>query len=448
MQVDRLTHVSSWAQYQIDIYARLLPPALPTSFADWEARARARLGNRSFNYVHGSAGAGRTCCANVQAFDAYRLVPRMLTGGAPGERELGVSLFGKCYASPLLIAPVGVQSIVHRDAERATARAAAAMNVPFVLSTASSTNLEDVAAAHSMVAAAKATEYENSSNKVAPPDKWFQLYWPLDDNITASLLQRAEKAGFSVLVVTLDTFTLGYRPADLDESYLPFIWGEGCAIGLNDPVFDAMYRAQIASQPAPTMFDKIKLLLTRSRGSLSLLLALLFLHNRIFRALAWMNQAFSGTHKTWEDLSVLREHWRGPIVLKGVQSVTDVHTAIAHGVDGVIVSNHGGRQVDGAIASIDALAKIAADEKVKESGIRLLFDSGVRTGSDVVKALALGAHAVLIGRPCIYGLAMAGQRGVEHVLRCLLAEMEITMANIGLNRVADLSRDVLAMPRA
>jgi isopentenyl diphosphate isomerase/L-lactate dehydrogenase-like FMN-dependent dehydrogenase len=163
----------------------------------------------------------------------------------------------------------------------------------------------------------------------------------------------------------------------------------------------------------------------------------------IKKALFFTNLVASGNYRDWNDLQTLRKYWDGPIVLKGIQTVEDAHKAIDHGMDGIVVSNHGGRQLDGAIASLDALADIGADEKVKNSGLTVLFDSGIRTGSDVLKALALGAKAVLVGRPYVYGLAMGGEEGVKHVLNCMLADTDNSLANLGKKSIAEISRDDL-----
>ncbi|KAK9314276.1 FMN-dependent alpha-hydroxy acid dehydrogenase [Lipomyces starkeyi] len=424
----------SWAGYQTRIYSALLPPKFSTDSWRWESEARACMPSRNYNYIYGTAGQGRTQRANLDAFSRYRFIPHVLSGATV--RDLSVTLFGKKFPSPILVSPIGVQSIAHKQAEVASARAAAKLNVPFILSTASSTNMETVAEAHA------AASVSVDSTEFAKPDRWYQLYWPKDDKLTVSLLRRAEVSGFSVLVVTLDTFSLGFRPADLDQSYLPFIWGEGCAIGFNDPVFNEKCSNQLAG-PKLSIFQKLQLLIEKSRGSISLFFALLWRHKQVFKSLAWIAEVFSGTHKTWEDLKLLRESWNGPIVLKGIQSVEDAHLAIMHGMNGIIVSNHGGRQADGAIASLDALEKITADEEVRKSELTIIFDSGIRTGSDILKALTLGAQAVLIGRPYIYGLALGGQEGVEHVLKCLLADADITMANLGRKNIAELDRRIL-----
>lgn len=417
---------NTYSQYQREIYSRLRNPPISTKFSEWEAKARAILPNPNFLYVYGSACSGTTNIANLAAFDRYRLRPSMLVDAT--RRNLSVELFGTCYPSPMLLAPVGVQEIVHSDGEEATARAGCALNVPIILSSAATRSIEQVAKA-------------NGDGK-----RWFQLYWPRPqaEEITASLLQRAKDNGFKVLVVTLDTFNLAWRPNDLDTSYLPFIMGQGCQIGFSDPVFNRIYNEMLATdsrgagQKLAELWDILK-----RPGTITGALGVLVNAKTMRKARAWLDVLNSGTYRKWEHLEILRKHWGGPIVLKGIQTVEDAHRAIDNGMDGIIVSNHGGRQLDGAIASLDALAEIGADEKVKSSGITILFDSGIRTGSDVLKAVALGAKAVLIGRPYIYGLATAGEAGVRHVIRCILAETDNMLGNLGKTDLSELSRDDL-----
>lgn len=238
--------------------------------------------------------------------------------------------------------------------------------------------------------------------------------------------------------MTADTFALGWRPSDLDTAYLPFLWGQGCQNGFADPVFQRKYaEAQVKAQAENanlSLWTRIKQTIEILLRPRSLLGAIRIIMNasRIRMSQAWLDVCFSSTFRTWDDLPVLRKHWPGPIVVKGIQTVQDAHRAIDAGLEGIIVSNHGGRQVDGAIASLDALAAIGADERVKNSDLTILFDSGIRTGSDVLKAIALGANAVLIGRPYMYGLALGGQQGVEHVLRCLLGETDSSLVGFPL----------------
>lgn len=418
-------------QYQRDIYSSLAKPLFSTKPSEWERLAREKVPAENFGYVYGSASSAKTYAANLAAFDKYRLRPRMLVNAT--RRDIGVELFGTRYNSPIIVAPVGVQNIMHPDAEEATAKACKNLKVPMVLSTAATRTLEQVAAA-------------NGPNG----DRWYQLYWPKpqDEAITVSLLDRAKKNGYKVLVVTLDTFTLAWRPEDLDHSYLPFIWGNGCQIGLSDPVFNERYAAEQAADTR-TAGEKLSEAweFLRRPGTPWGAAKVLWYSSTLKRSRAWMDVLNSGTYREWQHLEILKKLWDGPIILKGIQSVEDAHKAIEHGMDGIIVSNHGGRQVDGAIASLDALAEIGADEKVKASGITLLFDSGIRTGSDVLKALALGAKAVLVARPYMYGLAIAGQQGVEHVLKCITADTDNMLANLGKKSIHDLSRDDLQIVR-
>jgi isopentenyl diphosphate isomerase/L-lactate dehydrogenase-like FMN-dependent dehydrogenase len=292
---------------------------------------------------------------------------------------------------PFLLAPIGVLSIVHAEAERAVARAAAATGVPYLLSSAASTSLEDAAA--------------------AAPDaqRWFQLYWFADRELAASLVARAEAAGYGAIVVTLDTLTLGWRDRDLANGYLPFLGGEGLAQFFSDPVF----RSRLGAPPE----DDVR--------TASLL------------ALA----AFPNLGLTWADLDWLRGRTELPLLVKGVLRGDDARLALAHGVDGVVVSNHGGRQVDGAIASLDALPEV---REAVGPETPLLLDSGIRRGSDVLKALALGADAVLLGRPYVYGLAVGGQAGVDAVIRQLAAELDLTCALAGVPVAREADRSLVA----
>ena len=381
----------TFATYQNEIYLQGLGGQLPPFTTDpesLEASARERLGPGPFWYVAGAAGTGATARANREAFDDWRIVPRMLTDATI--RHVGTTVLGTEMPAPVLLAPIGVLSILHPDGELATARAAAELGLPMVLSTASSHTLEDVAEA-------------NGDNP-----RWFQLYWPNDPDVCVSILDRAKKAGFTALVVTLDTWTLAWRPHDLDRAYLPFLRAVGTAIPFSDPAFQA------GLEKSPE--DDLPMAILR-----------------------WV-QLFTGTDKSWDRLSFLREHWDGPIVLKGIQHVDDARKAVDAGVQGIVVSNHGGRQVDGAVGSLEVLPEIA--DAVGED-VDVLFDSGIRSGADIVKALALGAKAVLVGRPYVYGLAHGGQVGVRHVLRSLLADFDLTLGLSGHRSPAELSRDAL-----
>ncbi|KAK5990640.1 FMN-dependent alpha-hydroxy acid dehydrogenase PB1A11.03 [Cladobotryum mycophilum] len=324
----------------------------------------------------------------------WKLIPRVLKPTNP--RDLSVTLFGEKYDTPVLMAPVGVNSLFHADKEIGVASACAALRVPFTLSTAASTSMEELVKA------------------VPGSPKWFQLYWPGDDEITVSPLKRAKDNGFKVLVVTLDTWTLAWRPNDLDTANLPFIVGEGDANGFSDPVFRRKF-AERTDGGTPE-------------------------ENKLQAGIYWTSEAFPGFTRGWEDLKFLKEHWDGPIVLKGILSIEDAVLAADHGMDGIIVSNHGGRQIDGSFGTLDVLPEIvdAVGDK-----LTVMIDSGFRTGADIVKALALGAKGVFVGRPVVYGLGINGQAGAEAVLAGLLADLDLTMGFIGTKSIADLRRSIL-----
>jgi lactate 2-monooxygenase len=359
----------------------------PVAPEDWEARARDVLEPGPFDYVAGGAGSEATMRANLEAFERRRLRPRMLAGTA--ERDLSVEVLGLRSPAPFLLAPIGVLSIVHADAELAVARAARATGVPMLLSSAASTSIEDVAA--------------------EDPPRWFQLYWFADRELTESLVRRAETSGYGAVVVTLDTLTLGWRDRDLRRAYLPFLAGEGLAQFFSDPIF----RSRLDDPPEEDV----------QAASL--------------RALV----TFPNLGLTWADLAWLRGVTTLPLLVKGVLTAEDARLALEHGVDGIVVSNHGGRQVDGAVAALDALVEVR--EEVGPNAV-VLMDSGVRRGADVLKAVALGADAVLLGRPYVYGLAAGGQAGVEAVIRQLAAETDLTMALAGVRSVRDLDRSFVA----
>ena len=377
--------------YQDEIYLTGLTgtvPDLPTDLHQLEEAARAVMAPRAFAYVAGAAGSGETARENLLAFQRWRIVPRMLTDVSTP--SYSARLLGTDLNVPVLLAPVGVLQIAHPDGELAVARAAAAAGVPMILSTAASTAMEDVAAAN------------------GDGQRWYQLYWPKDRAVAVSLLGRAEAAGYRVLVVTLDTRMLAWRPRDLDHAYLPFLEGVGIQNFLSDPAFQAGQVTSVGDDPQTAILRYIQIF-----GDLSL---------------------------TWEDIPFLQEHWHGPIVLKGILSVADALRAAQAGVAGIVVSNHGGRQVDGAIAALDALPAIA---QAVGSKLAVLFDSGVRGGADMMKALALGAQAVLIGRPYVYGLALGGEAGVRHVLRALRNDFELTMRLAGMATLSELGRACL-----
>jgi isopentenyl diphosphate isomerase/L-lactate dehydrogenase-like FMN-dependent dehydrogenase len=377
---------------EADLYNRAfdVSPARPIVSLDrLEAEARKILDARAFDYVAGGAGGERTMRANLEAFDHWRIVPRMLRD--VGERDLSTRLLGTELPAPIVVAPVGVQGILHRDAELATARAAASVGLPFCLSTVSSRSIEEVA------------------RVMDGAPRWFQLYWGKSGELTSSMVRRAEKAGFGAIIVTLDTHMLAWRERDLENRYLPFLLGEGLANYVSDPIFGSMLGEARDGERGPAAIRK------------------------------W-SELFSNSRLTWDDLPFLREQTRLPIVLKGILHPDDARRAVDAGLDAIIVSNHGGRQVDGAIAALDALPEIV---RVAGESVPILFDSGIRRGSDVLKALALGATAVLVGRPFAYGLAVAGEEGVRNVLLNLMADFDLTLGLSGYTRCDELTPEAL-----
>jgi len=378
-------------QRQLDIYQKGIlgrTPPFPVQVEALEREAREKLSREAYDYVAGGAGSESTMTANRQAFDRWRIVPRQLRNIA--QRDLRVTLFGQTLTVPFLLAPIGVQGIVHREGEVAVARAAASLNAPLVLSTASSKSIEDVASA------------------IDGTPHWFQLYWPKGPELAKSFIRRAEAASYSAIVVTLDTALLSWRERDIQNAYLPFLTGEGLANYFSDPVF-------CSALPKPP--EKAPL-----------------------GAVRHFAKIFSNPALTWDDLKWLRKQTDLPIVLKGILHPDDARKALRYGIDGIIVSNHGGRQVDGAIASLDALPSI-----VKAVGQKtvVLFDSGIRRGGDVFKAIALGARAVLLGRPYMWGLAVGGEDGVRHVLQNLIADIDLTLGLAGCTSFSQVNRNAV-----
>ncbi|MBN9606785.1 MAG: alpha-hydroxy-acid oxidizing protein [Actinomycetales bacterium] len=404
-------------------------PRVPASWEALEDAARNAMTPEAWAYVAGSAGRESTADANRTAFARHRILPRILRDVT--DRDLGIELFGHRYPAPLLAAPVGVLELVHPDADLAIARAAAALGLPAVLSNQASIPMETVAA------------------KGGRGPLWFQLYWSKSDELVASLLARAEAAGAHAIVVTLDTQLLGWRPRDLDLAHLPFIHGMGIAQYSSDPVFRRLVAERMAARvaapeaagPRPRVTPAaIRTLLGMTRRYPGRFAANLRSGEPRIAVETFLD-VFSRADLSWADLPRLRELTRLPIVLKGVQHPDDARRALDAGVDGVWVSTHAGRQVDGAIGAPDALPGV-----VEAVGGRMpvILDSGVRGGSDALIALALGATAVAVGRPWVYGMAIAGEEGAREVLRNLLAEFDLALALSGHRSPADLGPEALA----
>jgi isopentenyl diphosphate isomerase/L-lactate dehydrogenase-like FMN-dependent dehydrogenase len=381
--------VPNYGDFQLEIYLAGLSgvrPPLPLTYAELAARAEAALAPDVYSYVAGGAGNEFTQDANVSAFDAYGLIPRMLSGAA--ERDLSIELFGHRLATPLLLAPVGVIGLCAQDGhgDIATAQAAARTGVPMIASTLMVDPLEEVAA------------------HTGDTPAFFQLYTPADRELAASFVHRAEQAGYAAIVVTLDTQILGWRPRDLALASFPQLQGKCLANYFSDPIFRAKLERPPEEDPRTA-------------------------------ALAWA-LGFSDAGLSWDDLAWLRSLTTLPLILKGICHPEDARRAIDGGVDGIYCSNHGGRQANGGLAAIDLLPGVV---EAVDGRVPVIFDSGVRAGEHVVKALALGASAVAIGRPYAWGLALGGVEGIIHVLRCLLAETDLLMAVDGYASIRHLT---------
>jgi L-lactate dehydrogenase (cytochrome) len=380
--------MADFADYYREIYARGLggeTPSIPVSIVELERRAAEAMDERAANYVFAGAGGEDTMDANREAFRRRRIVPRMLRDVA--ERDLSTTVLGTAMPAPLLLAPIGVQKVVHPDGELATARAAAALELPMIASTASAFTLEEIAEA----------------GGDAP--RWFQLYWPNDRALAESFVGRAEAAGYGAIVLTVDTFVPGWKPRDLQQAWLPFLNGVGVANYFQDPVFRAVLERTPEEDAGSATGHFLGI---QANPSLS-----------------------------WDDLEWLRGQTSLPIVVKGIQHADDAREVARRGLDGIVVSNHGGRQLDRSLATADALPEIA--DSIGGRGT-LLVDGGIRRGIDVAIALALGADAVLVGRPALWGLAVGGEEGALRVLEILRAELELALLLCGCASPAELSR--------
>jgi isopentenyl diphosphate isomerase/L-lactate dehydrogenase-like FMN-dependent dehydrogenase len=415
------------AVYRQGVLGRV--PAVPTDFATLEERARRASSAEAWAYVAGGAGEGRTMRNNRAAFDRWAIVPRMAHGNTV--RDLSVDLLGTRLPAPVLLAPIGAGALMHDDSDLHIARGAAANGVPYVFSNQGCNPMEDCAAA------------------MGDNPRWVQLYWSTDEALVDSMIGRAEAIGAGALVVTLDTTLLGWRPMDLNLGSLPFSKGVGIAQYTSDPRFAEIVRERIA---APSAKAAVEVTL----GAVRTLLSMTRNHPGGFwgnlrspvprAAVETFLDIYSNPGLSWDHLATLRERTRLPVVLKGILHPDDARRAFDSGVDAVVVSNHGGRQVDGAIASLDAL--VAIREALGDDPT-LLLDSGVRTGADVFTALALGADAVFLGRPYMYGLALAGEQGVTEVVANVIAELDLTMALSGTADLASITRgSVVTNPSA
>jgi lactate 2-monooxygenase len=398
-------------------------PAISIDTNKLEEDAKGHMSQRAFAYIAGGAGVESSIRLNREEFEKVRIVPRMLCNVE--ERDTSIELFGKKHPSPLLLAPIGVLELVHPEADLAVAKAAAEFGIPFIFSNQASYPMEACSAVMNG----------------AP--HWFQLYWSKSNELVTSFIQRAEKCGCSAIVVTLDTTLLGWRPRDLDLGYLPFLEGKGIAQYTSDPVFDKML-------DEPELPGRLK-----QRVNLQSIQALITMVNKYpgnnffnklksgkpVKAIRKFVDIYSNSRTTWADLKFLRAQTKLPILLKGILHPEDALKAIDSGMDGIYVSNHGGRQVDGSIAPISALPEIV---RVVKGKVPILLDSGIRCGADAFKALALGATAVCIGRPYAYGLAIGGQQGVNEVLMNLMSDLELTMGLAGCKNIQEINANMIA----
>jgi lactate 2-monooxygenase len=397
-------------------------PAVPIDATRLEQRACEAMSPEAFAYVAGGAGSESTIAANRAAFERWRILPRMLRDVSA--RNTTVTLFGRTIPSPVLLAPIGALDLVHRDADLAVARAAAGEGVPYIFSSQASVPMEGCAAA------------------MGSAPRWFQLYWSRSDALVRSFVRRAERCGCEAIVLTLDTTLFGWRTRDLDLAYLPFLHGRGIAQYTSDPVFLSELERADGAPPGerpPMALATLRAAAEQVRrhpGGLMEKLRSGAPRAAVQRFIA----TYSRPSLTWDDLAMLRDFTTLPILLKGIQHPEDAREALARGMDGIIVSNHGGRQVDGAIGALDALPGVVA---AVGGRVPVLFDSGIRGGADVFKAIALGASAVCLGRPYVYGLALHGEEGVREVIRNVLADFSLTLGLAGHASIGSVSREAI-----
>jgi lactate 2-monooxygenase len=399
-------------------------PVVPTSASALEKAARRKCSRKAWAYVAGGAGDGATMRANRAAFDRWQIVPRMLRDVT--DRDLSTSVLGTPLRAPMLIAPIGAAGLIRDDADVLVGGAAADTGVPYIFSSQGSSPMEATASA------------------MGDCPRWYQLYWSRDEALVDSFIHRAEAIGAGALVVTLDTTMLGWRPADLDLGSLPFSQGIGIAQYTSDLRFRQLVQERLDSGQAGNADVEVTLGAVRTLLSISRRHPGRFLDNLRSpvprAAVETFLDVYSNPALSWDHIATLRERTRLPVVLKGILHPDDARRALDAGVDALMVSNHGGRQVDGSVGSLDAL--VAIREAVGENPT-VLLDSGIRGGADVYKALALGANAVTLGRPHVYGLAVGGREGVAEVVRNVIAELDLVMALTGTRTIADITPDRL-----
>ncbi|MGD9590941.1 MAG: alpha-hydroxy-acid oxidizing protein [Candidatus Berkiella sp.] len=415
----------TFTQRQKDIYSagfRGDLPSISTRVDLLEAMAQKKLSTKAFNFIAGGAGREDCLTNNKAAFSKWSIVPRVLTGKTNCSTE--ITLFNSKHDYPFLLAPIGMQDLAHKDAEVGVAKAASAQNIALCLSTQASTPMETVA--------------KVMGNKA----RWFQLYWSTNLEFNESLVKRAQNCGCSAIVVTLDTQMLGWRTRDLDLASLPVYQLSGIAQYLSDPIVQALIDSNLAQSESQNDDKNLSLLFNLIR--ISYKYPGNFFKNitsmKAVKALQAIATIARGKELTWQNIVDLRKVTKLPIVVKGILSPADAKLALEYGIDGIIVSNHGGRQLSSCVASLDCLRDVAAVAKGK---VPILMDSGIQGGDDIFKAIALGADAVMIGRPYLYALAIAGEKGVSELLQNLKAEFELTMMLSGCATVSDITQSML-----
>lgn len=418
--------VTGITQRQGHIYTQAMAgntPLIPSRFDHLEARARGVLSQEYFDCIAGAAMDENTMQLNRSRMDRWSIVPRFLKDMTT--ISTSTELLGQAHKFPFLIAPIASQDLAHKEAELATAKAAAMEDVAMIVSMQASHTMEEIASV------------------MGQGRRWYQLYWSKSEAFNRSIIQRAEASGYSALVITLDTQFLGWRPRDLDNGFIPTILLSGMAQYINDPVFNQMLEdlpSSQASRDRPpitlAMLWNVLLMHYRYPGN--------FFHNlknlRAVKAAKMFSALMSLPSLSWEDIVVLRKETKLPIILKGILHPEDAKLALKHGMDGIVVSNHGGRQLGSCIPTIDALPDVANEVKGK---LPILFDSGIKHGDDIFKAIALGADAVLIGRPFMYALAIGGEAGVRELLQNMKAQFELTMSLSGCTSLSDITSDRL-----
>jgi lactate 2-monooxygenase len=415
--------IKSGLERQKEIYLKGFAGIRSKIPVDWfklEQQAKSVMSTEAFAYIAGAAGLESTMASNRSAFEKYKIVSRVLRNVE--KRDISITLFNQKLPAPILFSPVGVLQMVHKEADVAVGKAAAQLGLPYIFSNQASKPMEEV------------------SGEMGDSPRWMQLYWSKSNELVESFAKRAEKCGCSALVITLDTTLLGWRTRDLDIAYLPFLEGKGIAQYTSDPVFQKLMDKQSHQEKRQITIQLISGLIQMAKnypgnGFFSKLSSGLPI-----KAVQKFIDNYSNPALTWNDLKFLRDKTKLPILLKGIVHPDDAKMAIDYGMDGIIVSNHGGRQVDGAISSLEALPGII---EVVQNRVPVLMDSGIRGGADVFKALALGAKAVCVGRPYVYGLTIDGQRGVEEVMGNLIADFDLTMGLAGCSTIKEITRESL-----